>query len=262
MRLLGGVRCPVRNRAGNNLSVLRDYRNVYCEVAREALSARLDGEREPVPAARVDEHLGECAACREWFDEVSDQARDLHRLIVSRPVIAPLAPLAVGRVPTHRPRLTWQRWALLCIGFAQIALATVQGFGFSLGLTHEHGMGSGSHLLNESTAFSIALGAVMVVAALWPSAAAGLAGVLTVFVAVLAVYVVADALSGTVTSIRILTHVPLVMGAGLAVMVWRANTTPRPAPEGSAAEPDIVLPPNASRGRRRGHLWPTDGSAA
>ena len=26
-------------------------------MAREALSARIDGEREPVPAARVDEHL-------------------------------------------------------------------------------------------------------------------------------------------------------------------------------------------------------------
>jgi len=35
----------------------------------------------------------------------------------------------------------------------------------------------------------------------------------------------------------------------------RANTD-------AAEEPDIVLPDNASRGRRRGHLYPTDGSAA
>lgn len=55
-----------------------------CEVAREALSARLDGERAPVPSARVDEHLGECSACRAWFTQVASQAGDLRRLAESR----------------------------------------------------------------------------------------------------------------------------------------------------------------------------------
>jgi predicted anti-sigma-YlaC factor YlaD len=158
--------------------------------------------------------------------------------------------------------MTWQRWALLCVGIVQIALATVQGLGLSVGLTHDHGMSSGSHLLNESTSWSIALGVVMVGAALWPSAAAGLAGVLTVFVGVLTVYVIVDALSGAVTTTRMLTHLPVVTGAVLAIMVRRSTPTPRPGPQETAAEPDIVLPQNASRGRRRGHLWPTDGSAA
>jgi predicted anti-sigma-YlaC factor YlaD len=102
----------------------------------------------------------------------------------------------------------------------------------------------------------------MVGAALWPGAAAGLAGVLTVFVGVLSAYVVLDALSGAVTTVRMLTHLPVVIGAVLAIMVWRRSSSPRPTPAGVAAESDIVLPPNASRGRRRGHLWPTDGSAA
>lgn len=254
--------CPL---GGNRPWSLRDYRNVYCEVAREALSARLDGEREPVPAARVDEHLDECAACREWFERVSEQARELRRLIESRPVIAPLGPVPSGRVservPTRRIRLTWPRWALLAVGIAQAALATGQGFGFSVGLTHGHGDGSGKHLLNESTAWSLALGVVMVGAAIRPRAAAGLAGVLAVFVGVLSVYVVADAVAGGVTTARMLTHVPVLIGAVLAVLVWRGDDA-RPAPDGSAVEPDIELPPNASRGRRRGHLWPTDGSAA
>jgi predicted anti-sigma-YlaC factor YlaD len=158
--------------------------------------------------------------------------------------------------------MTWQRWALLCVGIAQIVLAAVQGVGLSVGLTHDHGMSAGSHLLNESTSWSIALGVAMVVAALRPGAAAGLAGVLTVFVGVLAVYVVVDALSGAVTTARMLTHMPVVIGAVLAIMVWRSSSAPRPTPDGIADEPDIVLPQNASRGRRRGHLWPTDGSAA
>lgn len=250
--------------AGGNIpAVLRDYRDVDCEVAREALSARLDGEREPVPAARVDEHLDECAACRAWFDQVDGQARDLRRLVQSRPVIAPLGPLGVGRVPPRRRmRMTWQRWALLCVGIAQIALAAMQGLGMSLGLMHGHETSSGSHLLNESTSWSLALGVVMVAAALWSGAAAGLAGVLTVFVAVLTVYVIADALSGAVTAARILTHLPVVIGAVLAVMVWRSSSAPAPTSDRVAVESDIVLPQNASRGRRRGHLWPTDGSAA
>ncbi len=158
--------------------------------------------------------------------------------------------------------MSWQRWALLAVGIAQIALAVVQGVGLNLGLAPAHGMSSGHHLLNESTSWSIALGVIMVGAAVWPGAAAGLAGVLTVFVGVLTVYVVVDALSGAVTTTRILTHIPVVIGAVLATMVWRSIAAPRPAPDSAADEPDIVLPDNAARGRRRGHLWPTDGSAA
>lgn len=242
---------------------MRDYRSMDCEVAREALSARLDGEREPVPSVRVDEHLGECAECRTWFDQVAEQARLLRRLAQSRPAITALAPLRIDPVPARRrARLTWQRWALLGVGVAQILVAGAQALGLSLGLSHHHAASSGNHLLNESTSWSIAVGMAMIGAALWPRAAAGLAGVLTSFVGVLAVYVVVDALSGTVTLARILTHVPVVLGAVLAILVWRSSDTPAPKPSSVATEPDIVLPENASRGRRRGHLWPTDGSAA
>jgi predicted anti-sigma-YlaC factor YlaD len=234
-----------------------------CEVAREALSARLDGEREPVPSARVDEHVGECAACRGWFEQAAIQARELRRLVASRPFIAPVGPVAPGHiVPRRRSPMAWPRWALLCVGVVQIVLATIQGLGLSVGLTHSHLTGSGSHLVNESTAWTIALGVVMVGAALWPSAALGLAGVLTVFVGVLTTYVIVDALSGAVTTARVLTHLPVVVGAVLAIVVWRTSLGPRRSPDEVAGEPDIVLPENSSRGRRRGHLWPSDGSAA
>lgn len=240
--------------------MLRDYRDMDCEVAREALSARIDGEREPVPSARVDEHLGECAACRTWFEQAAEQAALLRRLVQSRPVITPLGPFGVDRVQRpRRTRMAWQRWALLGVGTIQLVLALVQGLGFSVGLGHGHVASPGSHLLNESTSWSVALAVAMMGAALWPRAAAGLAGVLTVFVGVLTCYVVVDALSGDVTVARMLTHGPVLLGAVLAIMVWRSDGTPRPAP--SASEPEIVLPDNASRGRRRGHLWPTDGAA-
>ena len=255
------TRCPVDTATGrNNSSALRDYRGMDCDVAREALSARLDGEREPVPSARVDEHLEECAACRAWSDQAAEQARFLRRLVQARPVVASLPPIVTDRVPPRRGWwMTPQRWALLCVGIAQMVLAVAQGLGLSVGLSH-HGMGSAHHLLNESTSWSAAVGVAMVGAALWPSAAAGLAGVLTTFVGVLTVYVIVDALSGGVTATRVLMHIPVAIGALLAIIVWRSNAGPRPKTS-SVAEPDIALPPNASRGRRRGHLWPTDGAA-
>ncbi len=101
----------------------------------------------------------------------------------------------------------------------------------------------------------------MVGAAVWPSAAAGLAGVLTVFAGVLTAYVVADAMAGAVTATRIATHLPVVLGAVLAILVWRLAHRPRPGAS-RRPSPKSSLPHNASRGRRRGHLWPTDGSAA
>ncbi|KAA1250468.1 hypothetical protein F0Q45_09575 [Mycobacterium simiae] len=235
-----------------------------CEVAREALSARLDGEREPVPSARVDEHLSECAACRVWFEQSARQARDLRRLAEPRPATGPAGVIAVGSVGRRRQvsRMSWQCWALLCVGIAQVAMGIMQGLGLDVGLTPHRGMSSGNHLLNESTSWTIALGVIMVAAAIWPNAVAGLAGVLTVFVAVLTVYVVVDASSGATTIARTLTHLPVLIGTVLAITVWRRSSTPRSTPDAVAVQPDILLPQNASRGRRRGHLWLADGSAA
>lgn len=241
---------------------MSDYVSVDCEVAREALSARLDGEREPVPSARVDEHLADCAQCRAWFDVADRQALHLRRLVQSRPMIASFGPIDASSMrPPGRPRM-WPRWALLVVGFAQVGLAIVQGLNVSVGLAQSHHGFSGHHLLNESTSWSLALGVVMVVAAVRPRAALGLASVLAVFSCVLTIFVVVDAFSGGVTLLRVMTHLPAALGALLAFLVWRGSSDFDPNPDGIEDETDIVLPPNASRGRRRGHLWPTDGSAA
>lgn len=245
---------------GNNAAGISDYRCVECEVAREALSARIDGEREPVPAARVDEHLDRCTDCRSWLEHVTLQAESLQRLAQPPVTLAPDTRQRDERAP--RARVAWQRWALLSVGVVQVVVGIAQALGLNLGLTHGHGMQSAGHLLNESTAWSVTLGIVMIGAAIWPAIAAGLAGVLSVFVAVLAAYVVADAMTGAVTATRVLTHIPAVLGAILAILLWRNTTDPRTEPFAATPEPDIVLPPDASRGRRRGHLWPTDGSAA
>lgn len=225
-----------------------------CEVAREALSARLDGEREPVPSARVDEHLAQCAECRSWFAEVDAQAAALRRLAQPRAVVE------VTRPPARVRRVgAWPRWALAAVGVAQLAVAAIQGLGVATGLGHVHDAG---HVLNESTAWSIGLGVAMLGAARWPRAAQGVAVVCAAFVAVLIVYEITDAVAGHVTVERMLTHVPVLLGTVLALLVWRRESSGPPAPDEQQSDDPITLPPNASHGRRRGHLWPTDGSAA
>lgn len=240
---------------------MRDYEDMDCDVAREALSARIDGEREQIPAARVDEHLADCGSCRQWQADAVEQTQLLRRL-AGRSQLSAVRP-RTAPVPQRRRSLSmsWQRWALGAVGVIQLVLALAQGMGVHLGIPHA---AMGGHVLNESTAWSAALGVVMVAAAVRPPVAGGLMWVLGAFAAVLSVYVVSDAVAGRVTADRILTHLPVLVGAVLAWLVWRPAQPDGRRPDHTAATGDdeIVLPNNASRGRRRGHLRPSDGSAA
>lgn len=240
---------------------MRDYGRMDCDTAREALSARIDGEREPIPAARVDEHLADCDGCRQWQAEAVEQTQLLRRL-AGRSQVAAVRPLEPERPARSGPSgQRWSRWALGAVGVVQLILATAQGLGAHLGVPHA---AMGGHVLNESTAWSAALGVAMLAAAIRPVFAAGLTAVLVAFVAVLSVYVVGDAITGRVTAARALTHLPVAAAAVLGWLVWRCHRPQGSHPDHSAlAEPgEIVLPQNATRGRRRGHLRPSDGSAA
>ena len=112
----------------------------------------------------------------------------------------------------------------------QIGLALAQALGAKVGLAAGHGAMMAGHLLNESTAWSVALGIVMIGAALHRPAAVGLASVLVAFTGVLAGYVIHDAMAGVVTTVRILSHLPVVLGAVMALWVWRRSDTSPPDP--------------------------------
>lgn len=230
-----------------------------CDTAREALSARIDGEREAIPAVRVDEHLAGCDSCAQWQAAAVEQTQLLRRLAGRSQLAAVQAPVAPR--PSRTRSVSWRRWALAAVGAVQLMLAVAQGLGATLGLPHAE---NGGHVLNESTAWSAALGAVMVAAAVQPALAGGLAWVLVGFTACLALYELADADAGRVTLERGLTHLPVLVGAVLALLVWRRDRPGGPRPDRTAPvlSDEIVLPDNASRGRRRGHLNSTDGSAA
>lgn len=233
-----------------------------CDTAREALSARIDGEREPIPAARVDEHLTGCAPCREWQATAVEQTQVMRRLAGRSQVAAVRSTSEDGPQRIRRPSVSWQRWALGAVGIFQLTLAVAQGLGANLGVPHPESAG---HVLNESTAWSAALGVAMLASAIRPVMAGGLAWVLASFIAVLALYEITDTDAGRVSVERPLTHLPVIAGALLALLVWRRDHRrrgPQPDQAATAVSDDIVLPENASRGRRRGHLRSTDGSAA
>jgi len=233
-----------------------------CDTAREALSARIDGEREPIPAARADEHLAGCESCRAWQAAAVEQTQLLRRL-AGRSQLAAVRQPSAARLPREADSaISWRRWALGAVGVAQLGLAMAQGLGAELGVPHA---ASAGHVLNESTAWSAALGVAMVVAALRPVMAGGLSWVLTAFAGFLLIYEVVDTDEGRVSFDRPLTHLPVVVGAALALLVWRRDRgTDGDQPDRTAAmvSDDIALPENASRGRRRGHLRSADGSAA
>lgn len=194
---------------------------VRCEVAREALSARIDGENEGVPSARVDEHLAGCAGCREWY-----AAAQASNWTAGPAAVGPdqteaiLANTASVRPRTPRERLSQNvvRGGLTVAGLAQIVIAMIQMTGSDFGMDAHDSMMAGHHLLNETTAWSMALGVGMVVAAWWQRALPGLLVVLAVFTVVLGGYVVADVVNGDVTGWRVLSHLPVVVG--LVFAAW------------------------------------------
>lgn len=233
-----------------------------CDTAREALSARIDGEREPIPAARADEHLAGCESCRAWQAAAVEQTQLLRRLAGRSQLAAVRHPPATRPPREADPAISWRRWALGVVGVVQLGLALAQGLGAELGVPHA---ASAGHVLNESTAWSAALGVAMLAAALRPAMAGGLTWVLAAFAAFLLIYEAVDTDEGRVSFDRPLTHLPVVVGAVLALLVWRRDRGSdghRPDRTAEVVSDEIAMPENASRGRRRGHLRSADGSAA
>ncbi|WP_434443755.1 zf-HC2 domain-containing protein [Lentzea sp. E54] len=192
-----------------------------CNICREALSARLDGEPEGVPADQVDAHLETCASCREWHDSAAALTRTLRvRPAAQVPDLAAAILDAAPPVVPPAPR-GWLSRGLLCgVAVAQITLglAQVLGVGTSAHGGHTAGVDS-SHLFNESTAWNLALGLGLLWTALRPVAVAGMLPVTAAFVAVLIPYSASDLVSGTATAARVFSHSLLLVGLVLLAFV-------------------------------------------
>jgi predicted anti-sigma-YlaC factor YlaD len=72
-----------------------------CDMAREAISARIDGEDPGLPQDAVETHLAGCAACRDWQQRAHAVTR---RARIGGPLLDhDLTPVVLAAVPS------WQR---------------------------------------------------------------------------------------------------------------------------------------------------------
>lgn len=209
--------------------------HVDCLTCREAISARLDGETEPVPAEHTDEHLAACAACRAWQTRVTATARTLR--VRRAPDVPDLADAILATaVPPSSTRGWWARIALIAVATAQLSLALGQILGVGAHTT-EHVPVAG-HLFNESTAWNLALGIGLLWAAFRTRVTSGLIPVLSGFVLLLGIYSAQDLVNGTVPAARVLGHGLLLVGLGLLIVLNRRYNDPTPQP-GTAADDDL-----------------------
>jgi predicted anti-sigma-YlaC factor YlaD len=210
---------------------------VRCEIFREALSARIDGEPEPLEPAEVDRHLESCAECRAWYS----RAQDLRRFMTVR--AAPVVPDLTGVVLERIPAPTGERWGarvgLAIVAIAQLSLSVAQLLGMGNGMTISAMAG---HLSHESTAWNAAVGVGLLWAALRPKAAAGQLPVVTGFVLVLLGLSVVDLMGNAVTGARLASHVFVLLGLVLLFVVRHQYNKRHGAPgNGDAVTPGAEI---------------------
>lgn len=196
---------------------------MQCDHVREALSARLDGEADPVGDHQLDLHLAGCPACTAWADEVAT----LHRMVRVReaePVPDLSAAILAGTTPAAPRRTTrlaagWAepispvRWVLFVVGLTQLVLAAPDLLG--------QGGDLAAHTARELGAFDLALGVGFLVAAWQPARAWGLLPVAAALALVMAGIAVVDVAAGAATAAGELHHLLDVLGVAALWSVAR-----------------------------------------
>jgi len=187
-----------------------------CESAREAISARIDGE-DPGPFGdALDQHLTSCADCRAWQQRAHAVTRRVR--LGGAFLDRDFAPQVLAAVPPAGAR-QWQpvvlRSVLAALALAQLAVAAPMLF-----LGHDHD--AGVHAAHELGSFNLALAIAFAVGAVRPRLSAGLAWPCAIAAAGLLATAATDLLSGQAIGTDEALH--LVAGAGAAALIWQART--------------------------------------
>ncbi len=195
----------------NRPGELSDYYRVDCEEYREALSARLDDEEGPEDAGMApDQHLEHCFDCTRWYD---DAALITRRTRTTAVVAWPDVTEAVlARVPPASSRDVKPRVTLAGTGVLLGASALV-----SLALPGSAQSPAGY----ENAGWHLALGVAFIAVATRRAAPAALVPLLGTFVAVLSWGHVSDVLSGRWNVAGVLSHLLVVLGLVLVVLLGR-----------------------------------------
>jgi predicted anti-sigma-YlaC factor YlaD len=187
-----------------------------CDRAREAISARIDGEDPGLPGSALEAHLAGCAECRDWQQrahEVTRRARlggpFLDHDLTAR-VLAVIPPPRAGR-----RRGVALRAGLIAVALAQLAITVPL-----LILGHDHG--ADAHAAHELGSFDLALAIAFALGAIRPALSAGLAWPCGIAAAGLAVTAITDLIGGQTFGADEAQH--LIAAAGAALLCWQART--------------------------------------
>ncbi|MDP9795918.1 putative anti-sigma-YlaC factor YlaD [Catenuloplanes nepalensis] len=216
-----------------------------CETFRDAISARLDGE-ETGPDGALDRHLDGCAECRAYAEDAALVTRMAGLLggagstfagvddSVLDALPAPRRRFRMPALPGRRALVPVLRVLLGLLGAGQFVLGVAQISGIAA-VQHLHtGVGGASpnHLLNESAAWNLALGAGFAWIALRRGRPSGILPTLTVFVSVLVLLSASDLIAGRVEPIRLLSHGLVLAGYLVVVALTRRGLEPGEPPAG------------------------------
>jgi predicted anti-sigma-YlaC factor YlaD len=194
-----------------------DHAAATCAAVRVALSARLDGEEPGLTAEVLDGHLGVCAACCAYRDDLARVHRAARLAPAEEVPDLSAAILAAAPAADHRAGRRTRELQLLVglAGAVQLALSLPVLFG---------GPGADIHLGRELGVLQLAIGVGLLVAARQPWRAAGLLPVLFVVVGATLVAATVDVLMGTVSPLAELAHLSELLGV-LALWALHRRTT-------------------------------------
>jgi predicted anti-sigma-YlaC factor YlaD len=216
-----------------------------CDRAREAISARIDGEDPGVPDGALQAHLDGCASCRDWQQRAHVMTRRarLGGSFLDRD----LTGLVLAAIPPASPRRRLRlslRGALLAAALGQLAITVPL-----LVLGHDHD--AGPHAAHELGSFDLALAIAFLVGAIRPALSAGLAWTCGIAAAGLAGTAIADLIGGQTIGLDEAQH--LIAVAGAALLIWQAKiTSTRLADVGTADATDWLRAEPSSRAAEPG----------
>jgi predicted anti-sigma-YlaC factor YlaD len=223
-----------------------------CDRAREAISARIDGEDPGLPGNVIEAHLASCAECRDWQHrayEITRRARlggpVLERDLTAQ-VLAAVGPARAVRRPAGRGRSVAQRAGLGVTALAQLAITVPL-----LILGHDHG--AGTHAAHELGSFDLALAIAFAVGAIRPALSAGLAWPCGVAAAGLVSTAIVDLMAGQTFGADEAQH--LIAAAGAALLFWQARTIGAGPALATARPADLPSPAPSLAAGQAAVLW-------
>jgi predicted anti-sigma-YlaC factor YlaD len=211
-----------------------------CDMARQAVSARIDGEDPGLPLSATEAHLAGCGGCRGWQERAHLVTRSVR--LGGSFLDHDLTPRLLAAIPSgDRSRRLRQapRTALGILAAAQLLIAVPM-------LILGRCPGAGVLAAHELGSFDMALAVAFAVGAIRPALSAGLAWPSVIAAAGLVAAAAADLVAGHAISAD--DAQSLIAAAGAALLVWQTRTsvagTSSPAVVSSSGH--AAVPPDAA----------------